>query len=468
MKKAITTLLYATLGALLALGFNAYFGKTPLKSSPHKPVTTPTIVQTNLGNALTAAAEYTDFTAAAEKTLNAVVHVKNTAVKTYRDPMAELFYGRGNGIKSFPQVGTGSGVIISEDGYIITNNHVIREATDIEITLNNSKVYKAVLVGADPTNDIALLKVETAGLPYITFGDSDHLKVGEWVLAVGNPYNLTSTVTAGIVSAKGRDLQGDRNINSFIQTDAAVNPGNSGGALVNTHGELVGINTAISSMTGSFVGYSFAVPSNIAKKVIEDIMEFGNVQTAILGLSGGELNASMAAELMLDIAEGFYISEVSEGSGAQKAGLVAKDVITGINGVEIATYADLTGFLRTKRAGDTVTVRYLRAGETRETFVVLTKKELSTLSVMGLSLKNLDKKALQRLALDNGVEITGISNRELRYYGVKKGYVIVAVNDQKIYSIEQLQTLVSEDDRDGVLRIEMRNLDGELERYIFR
>ena len=216
------------------------------------------------------------------------MHVKNTAIKTQSDPWAELFYGRGSGTRKYEQVGTGSGVIISEDGFIVTNNHVIDGASDLEVTLNNQKKYKAKLIGTDPENDIALLKIDAdMKLPYIPFANSDALKIGEWVLAVGNPYNLTSTVTAGIVSAKGRDLKGNGNItDSFIQTDAAVNPGNSGGALVNTRGELVGINTAITSKTGSFVGYSFAVPSNIAKKVIEDLMEFGKSTTVCVGNYG--------------------------------------------------------------------------------------------------------------------------------------------------------------------------------------
>jgi len=281
------------IGGILTLGGYKLFIEQPnviIKEQISKPAT----IQTNYLEKVNSI-ENTDFTVAAEKTLNTVVHVKNTSYKTVRDPYREFFYGQSNGSKQYSQVGTGSGVIISSDGYIVTNNHVIKGASEIEVTMNNKKVLKAELIGSDPINDIALLKIDVEDLPYITFGNSDGLKIGEWVLAVGNPYNLTSTVTAGIISAKGRDLRGNGNItDSFIQTDAAVNPGNSGGALVNTRGELVGINTAISSRTGSFIGYSFAVPSNIAKKVIEDIMEFGNVQKAILGVRGGELNGKVA------------------------------------------------------------------------------------------------------------------------------------------------------------------------------
>ena len=412
--------------------------------------------------------ENTDFTVAAEKTLNSVVHVKNTSYKTVRDPYKEYFYGQGSGSKQYSQVGTGSGVIISSDGYVITNNHVIKGASEIEVTLNNKKVLKATLIGADPTNDIALLKVDSNELPYIPFGNSDSVKVGEWVLAVGNPYNLTSTVTAGIVSAKARDLGGNSGVDSFIQTDAAVNPGNSGGALVNTRGELIGINTAISSMTGSFVGYSFAVPSNIAKKVIEDLMEFGNVQTAILGVRGGELNNAAAENLEIANTEGFYISEVTENSGAAKAGLKANDIIVQLNEIKISTYADLTGFLRSKRPDDVVVVTFIRNGKTQKANVVLTKNEISTISTLGLALKNLDGSELKKYNISNGVKITDITNKELAYYGVKKGFIITSINNEKVYKVDDVTNMITNKAQNEVLRIEMLNLKGELERYIFR
>ncbi len=258
-------------------------------------------------------AEAVDFTAAAENTIHTVVHVKNmTVYNVPSNPMMEFFYGMKGGGGQQTQVGTGSGVIISEDGYIVTNNHVVKDATELEITLNNNKTYKAKLVGTDSKMDIALLKVEAnEKLPYATFGNSDTIKVGEWVLAVGNPYNLTSTVTAGIVSAKARDLS-NNGIQSFIQTDAAVNPGNSGGALVNTRGELIGINTMISSQTGSYVGYSFAVPSNLTRKIVEDLMEFGNVQRGILGIQAGELNSATSKEYGLSETTGVLIGKVSK------------------------------------------------------------------------------------------------------------------------------------------------------------
>jgi len=313
-----------------------------------------------------------------------------------------------------------------------------------------------------------LLKVDAESLSYVTFGDSNNIKIGEWVLAVGNPYNLTSTVTAGIISAKGRDLDGNKGVDSFIQTDAAVNPGNSGGALVNIRGELVGINTAISSQTGSFIGYSFAVPSNIAKKVVEDLMEFGNVQKAVLGVYGGELNNRVSEDLKIDYTEGYYISGVSENSGAKKAGLKKNDIIIKLNEVEISTFADLQGFLRTKRPDDIINVTFLRDGKERNTNVTLTKNDKSKILEIGLELKNLNKSELKKLNVSNGVKIIAISNKELLYYGVKSGYVITSINNKKVISVDDVINMIANKSNSEVLRIEMLNLIGEKERYVFR
>jgi Do/DeqQ family serine protease len=467
MKKIVSIFLFAALGGAFTLGAYKLFLEKP-QVVIEKPSEIPTAIETSFTNTV-AAMENTDFTVAAEKTLNTVVHVKNTSYKTVRDPLAEYFYGQGSGIKQYPQIGTGSGVIISSDGYIITNNHVIKGASSIEVTLNNKKELKAEIIGSDPTTDIALLKVDSKDLPYISFGNSDGLKIGEWVLAVGNPYNLTSTVTAGIISAKGRDLEGNGNItDSFIQTDAAVNPGNSGGALVNTRGELIGINTAISSQTGSFVGYSFAVPSNIAKKVIQDIMEFGNVQKAILGVRGGELDNEVANNLDLDTTEGFYISEVTSDSGAEKAGLQAHDIIIKMNEVKISTYADLTGFLNSKRPDEIVQVTFLRDGEQKVTQVKLTKYEMKEVATLGMELKNLNAAELKKLKIENGVQVVNITNKELMYYGVKNGFIITAINNKKVSSVDEVAEMISNNSDGSVLRIEMLNLNGELERYIFR
>lgn len=468
MKKIVSIILFSALGGALTLGMYKLFFEKPQLVIEELDTTKLSMLPINSFEATVASMENTDFTVAAEKTLNSVVHVKNTSYKTLRNPRAEFFYGQGSGAKQYSQVGTGSGVVISSDGYIITNNHVVKNATEIEVTLNNKKNYKATLIGTDATSDIALLKVDATDLPYITFGDSNSIKVGEWVLAVGNPYNLTSTVTAGIISAKGRDLEGNRGVDSFIQTDAAVNPGNSGGALVNTRGELVGINTAISSRTGSFIGYSFAVPSNIAKKVVEDLMEFGNVQKAILGVRGGELNSRVADKLDIIETEGFYISEVTNGSGAQQAGLKKDDIIIKLDNVKIATYADLTGYISTKRPNDKVKVAFLRNEEEKMLYVTLTKNEVTTISSIGLELKNLDKSNLKKLNLSNGVEITAISNKELLYYGVKSGYIITAINNKKVFSVDNVNDVIINRTNGEVLRIEMLNLTGEKERYIFR
>ena len=305
MKTFSNLFLVSLLSGATTLGAYKWFIEKP-NTPKNSPIT---LAQPYANQTVNYANSGVDFTQAAENTLHTVVHVKNVANIMVSNPILEFFYGYKGGQQQ-TQVGSGSGVIISADGYIVTNNHVVKDASEIEITLNNNQSYKAKLVGTDSKMDIALLKVETKeSLPYATFGDSDNVKVGEWVLAVGNPYNLNSTVTAGIVSAKARNLGSDSGIQSFIQTDAAVNPGNSGGALVNTRGELIGINTMISSVTGAYVGYSFAVPSNITRKIIEDIMEFGNVQRGILGVEGGELNGNASKELGIKDTQGFYIAK---------------------------------------------------------------------------------------------------------------------------------------------------------------
>lgn len=468
MKKILSLVLISALGGAITLGaYVLFFENSHFKFGKNADSGLKT-VNTNFTGAMAASAENTDFTVAAEKTLNAVVHVKNTMYKTIQDPFADFFYGEGNGTRQYSQIGTGSGVIIAADGYIVTNNHVIKDATDIEVTLNNKRIFKAKLIGTDPTNDIALLKIDSKDLSYITLGDSDNVKVGEWVLAVGNPYNLMSTVTAGIISAKGRDLDGTNNIDSFLQTDAAVNAGNSGGALVNTRGELIGINTAISSMTGSFVGYSFAIPSNIVKKVIEDLMEFGNVQKAILGINGIELNDELANKLDIDNTSGFYISNVVENSGAQKAGLKANDVIVKLDQVKIATFADLNGYISSKRPNDVINVTFLRKGKLRNADVTLIKQEITKVSALGLALENLSKEELKKLNISNGVRITEITNEELSNYGVKKGYIITSIDGIKVYNVNDVNNMIANKSSGEVLRIEMLNLKGEQERYIFR
>ena len=313
-----------------------------------------------------------DLTYAASKTIDAVVHVKNTSIVEESDSWAlQFFYGD----DSKKKVGTGSGVIISPDGYIITNYHVIENSSEVIVTTNNNKEYEAEIIGFDEVTDIAVLKIDSnIKLDYIFFGDSDSTLIGEWVLAVGNPYNLNSTVTAGIVSSKSRDLnEYDQKNQSFIQTDAAVNFGNSGGALVNIQGELIGINTLIQSMTGGYVGYSFAVPSNTVRKIFEDIIEYGDVQKGLLGVRGVALKSSYSRQLNINETEGFYIDEIEEGFGAGSAGLKRGDIIKSVDGFKINRFSDLSGYLSSKRPGDKVEVNYVRDGKLKTAIVTLKK-----------------------------------------------------------------------------------------------
>ena len=313
-----------------------------------------------------------NLTFAASKSIGAVVHVKNTSIVEESDRWSlQFFYGD----DSKKKVGTGSGVIISPDGYIITNYHVIENSTEVIVTTNDNKEYEAEIIGYDKVYDIAVLKINSdLNLDYVFFGDSDSTLVGEWVLAVGNPYNLNSTVTAGIISSKSRDLnEYDQKNQSFIQTDAAVNFGNSGGALVNTKGELIGINTLIQSMTGGYVGYSFAVPSNTVRKIFEDILEYGDVQKGLLGVRGVALNSPYSKQLNINETEGFYIDEIESGYGADLAGLVRGDIIKSIDGFKINRFSDLSGYLSSKRPGDKVKVKFVRDGKLETAEITLKK-----------------------------------------------------------------------------------------------
>jgi len=459
MKKAASLLSIAILGGMLTLGGYKVFIEKPQVVIERTVEPSAQVVKTSFSNTnLPVTNSPTNFTEAAEKTIHSVVHVKNTAIKTQSDPWAELFYGRGSGTRKYEQVGTGSGVIISEDGFIVTNNHVIDGASDLEVTLNNQKKYKVKLIGTDPENDIALLKIDAdMKLPYIPFANSDALKIGEWVLAVGNPYNLTSTVTAGIVSAKGRDLKGNGRVtDSFIQTDAAVNPGNSGGALVNTRGELVGINTAITSKTGSFVGYSFAVPSNIAKKVIEDLMEFGRVQQSVLGIN---VDATYSEE-------GVRIGGLPEHSGAKKGGLKIGDIIRKVNNVKISKFSDLAGQLKAKRPGDFVDVTIDRNGSLLNKKVKLSKKDVYRSENYRLDLKDLTKPEMKKLGISYGVKIAEDYSQRTDGSSIK-GFIITKINNKKVVSAAQLATFLDSQKRYSVT-IEMLDLDGEIVKYYLR
>ncbi len=469
MKKIITLVFVSALGGLLTLGgYKLFVKENGQDLLVEQRSDFPVFVPTNTTNTLnTNASSAPNFVNAAEKSLDAVVHVKNTSVVSAPTTMQDLFFGRQS---QRAQVGTGSGVVISPTGYIVTNNHVIKNANEISITLNNNKVYNAELIGTDETTDIALLKIEAdEDLPFMAFGDSDNAKVGEWVLAVGNPFNLNSTVTAGIISAKSRDLSG-QHMQSFIQTDAAVNPGNSGGALVNTNGDLIGINTAISSQTGSYIGYSFAVPSNIARKIVNDIMEYGNVQNGILGVVGGALNSAAAAELGTDITEGFYVSEVQEDTGASKAGIKSGDIIKKIDKVEIHKFSDLTGYLKTKSPDDVVNVTLLRDGDLEEVPVTLLKPTSYTLPTIGL-IKNPTEKELKRFKSDYGVKISELDENYRANWiksGVEEGSIITKINGKKLYTVEDAQSAIKTRRYNEPLQIEVINKNGEKVVYNFR
>jgi len=467
MKKILSLVLVSALGGMLTLGAYKLFlepeNNLLVTSAPANPAFLPT---SNM-NAYSTISNAPDFALAAENTLNAVVHVKNVSISSGQMSLQDLFLGR-----STPraQMGTGSGVIVNADGYIITNNHVINNSNELSVTLNNNRTYKAEIVGSDPITDIALLKIDADGdLPFVTFADSDEVKVGEWVLAVGNPFNLTSTVTAGIISAKARDLSGTSS-QSFIQTDAAVNPGNSGGALVNTRGELIGINTAISSQTGSYVGYSFAVPSNIARRVIEDIMEYGNVQNGILGISGGALNSEVSKDFGVSDTQGIYVDSVIESSGAEKAGIKKGDIIKEIDNIKVSKFADLTGHINAKRVNDVVSLKISRDGNIKTVNVTLTRNETIIIPMVG-QVKNAKPEDLKKYKATHGVKITEFSQRnaeEWEKYGVKEGAIITAINDQKINSVDDAQNIIKNLSRYEPLKIELINSNGEKERYFFR
>jgi Do/DeqQ family serine protease len=350
------------------------------------------------------------------------------------------------------QEGSGSGVIISEDGYIVTNNHVIDGSKEIEVTLNDKRTFKATLVGADPNTDIALLKIEAENLPVIIFGNSDALKVGEWVLAVGNPFNLTSTVTAGIVSAKARNINiinSQMRIESFIQTDAAVNPGNSGGALVNTRGELVGINTAIASQTGSYAGYAFAVPVSIVQKVGADIRKFGVVQRAVLGVSMQDITSELAKEKKLKTLEGAFVAEIVENSAAEKAGIKKEDVIVKVNGVAIKSSSELQEQIGRYSPGDKVEVTVLRDNKevtlkaelkNRQGNTEVISAEATSVDVLGAKFKELNSKTKNSLGLSYGLEVASVSKGKFQQAGIRPGFIVVKINNQAVRSEDDVKS----------------------------
>jgi Do/DeqQ family serine protease len=425
------------------------------------------VTQANgIGRSVGLSSEAVDFVDAADKAVHSVVHVKNVSVRTVYNPIMEFFYGSRGGQQQ-EQVGTGSGVIISEDGYIVTNNHVIKDASELEVTLNNKKVYKAKLVGTDSKMDIALLKIDAdEKLPFSSFADSDNVKVGEWVLAVGNPYNLTSTVTAGIVSAKARNLD-TKGIQSFIQTDAAVNPGNSGGALVNTNGELIGINTMISSPTGSYAGYSFAVPSNITRKIIEDIMEFGNVQRGILGVEITELNGTVSKELGVKQTEGVYVKKVNKNSGAEKAGITKGDIIIKLDNTSVSSFSELSGYINTKRPNDKVNVTLIRDGNTKSIPVVLVKNDMIKTELKGIEIENIEAQDKKKYRIDYGVKISDVINERLLPYKEELvGSIILNIDNEAATDVETVSRLLNNKDENQGISLRIITKSGQITRII--
>lgn len=436
-----------------------------------------------------APAQPVDLTYAAEKSLPAVVHIKNVqnskvqTVDVQSDPFNDFFSdpfgffgnpGRGNGgtqkrkIQTQPRASSGSGVIISTDGYIVTNNHVVDGADELTVTLNDNREFSARIIGTDKTTDLALIKVDAKDLPAITIGSSDKLKVGEWVLAVGNPFNLNSTVTAGIVSAKARSL-GANGVESFIQTDAAINQGNSGGALVNTSGELVGINAMLYSQTGSYSGYGFAIPTTIMNKVVADIKQYGNVQRAFLGIQGQDVRPYLdmqkedGKELDLGTNEGVYVAKVDDDGAGAAAGLKAGDVITAIDGKKLTKMAELQEMMAGKRPGDKVSITFLRNKKSSTVNVVLKNAQGNTnvvktadLDILGANFREITAAQKSQLNTNYGLEVIKVNNGAMKDAGIAKGFIIQRANDQTIRTLDELQKVVKEasTSKDPVLYIQ--------------
>ncbi|UII28069.1 Do family serine endopeptidase [Fulvivirga maritima] len=484
MKKFSALIMAAVLGSALTIGsiqvFDLGNGKTITVEHVDGTPAVKTAYSTNEAGELVAL----DFSAAAEKTMDAVVNIRSTSTGNYssrrqqipdefRDFFGPFFRQQEGGAQPQPRVGTGSGVIINNKGYIVTNNHVVADADDLEVTLHDNRSYKAKVIGTDPTTDIALIKIEEADLPFLSLANSDEVKVGQWVMAVGNPYNLNSTVTAGIVSAKGRsigilaenNIQDSLNtaIESFIQTDAAVNPGNSGGALVNLSGDLVGINTAIASPTGSYSGYSFAVPANIVSKVVEDLIAYGTVQRGWLGVQIQNVTGEFAKEKNIDLYSGVYVAGMDPMSGAKDAGVQAGDVITGVDSREIDNTAQLIGYIGSKRPGDKVELKVNRDGKeltykvelkNRQGSTEVVKKETAEiLSVLGAELEDVDNSTLSKLDLKSGVRVKALKPGKIRKYtDMREGFIITKIDGKTVKSKEDVVKIL--ENKDGGVLIE--------------
>lgn len=485
IKKIAKTLAIAFAGALIAIFLYSKFNHDPAQvvlqgTSPVQLTnyTTPSGPQVQLP----------DLTQAAEKSVHAVVHI-TTKVKAQGyggndNPLFDFFFGpkgynqpRGYNQEPEYNVGSGSGVIISPEGYIVTNNHVIEEADNIEVVLNDNRKFTAKVIGRDPNTDIALVKIDAKELTYLVWGNSESLKLGEWVLAVGNPFNLNSTVTAGIVSAKSRSIgiiSGQLPLESFIQTDAAVNPGNSGGALVNANGDLVGINAAIASKTGSYSGYSFAVPASIARKVVDDLKQFGEVQRALLGVEIKNIDDNLAKEEHLGKIEGVYVGKTSEDGAARKAGIKPGDVIISVNGNLVNTVSQLQEQIAKYRPGDKVTIAAKRDGAVKQFSVELRNTKGGTsivkesFSVLGAEFGPISERDKERLKIDEGIQVLNLTKGKLKDAGVKIGFIITDINKIAVSSVEDIKRALSQSHNNKPVLVEGVYPGGEWTYYVFK
>jgi len=461
IKKLVGTILIACIGGLVAILAYTYIAGG-YNSGTQDRTDTNDIRYSGIPVNFTMS-EYGDFTYAAGKSVNAVVHVMTqyTKTTTYRNPLYDFFFGDG-GIRQYeePVITSGSGVIISDDGYIVTNNHVVDRSEYIEVVLNDKRSFPAKLVGRDLTTDLALLKIDAKNLSYLKYGNSDELKVGEWVIAVGNPFNLTSTITAGIVSAKARNINILSNkyaIESFIQTDAVVNRGNSGGALVNTKGELVGINTAIYSNTGSFLGYSFAIPVCIVKKIVDDIIEYGEVQRAYMNVSIRDIDQKLAGELNLDKIQGVYITSVNKGGAGDKAGMKQGDVIVKIADHYVNNVPEMQEQLSKYRPGDKINISVKRDGKIKGLLVTLNNKMGNTgivrseiIASLGAKFQEVSLDEKKKLKLDHGLKIVELGRGKLKQAGIEEGFIVTSINRKPIYKVDDINDILDKS-KEGVI-----------------
>lgn len=483
--------------ALIALVVS--YGVIQLNKTPEKETKAVTVVDTVPGKNILYTADNDgnikplDFTETSKKVLDAVVHIKSTQTSTaygsqggqelpdpFKEFFGDMFKGQSpHGMSPQPRVGTGSGVIINDKGYIITNNHVIDNADEIEVTLYDNESYKATVIGTDPTTDLALIQIKADNLKTMSLVNSDDVEVGEWVLAVGNPLGLNSTVTAGIVSAKARNININQDrfaVESFIQTDAAINPGNSGGALVNLDGNLVGINTAIASRTGTYTGYGFAVPSNIVTKVVEDLLKYGNVQRGMLGVSIRTMDSNLAKEKDVDFASGVWVEQVGEESAADKAGIEAGDIILKVNGIETHTSPRLQEIVAGKRPGDEVMLLINRNGKEKEFkvtlmnseggFGIIKKEKKEVFNVLGADFETLNKDLSKKLDLDGGVQVSKVYPGKIKSETqMREGFIITHIDGKRIKNVDDMAKIL--EGKNGGVMLEGVYEDGSKYYYAF-